>query len=232
MNSLFWSSISQRYGRPGLWGVAALLLSLMSGTLSIADSTGILLSPSAIEKVGTRYGAEAVKRVTAWQKLMNTAQAEAEKNKLKLVNDFFNRVRYVSDWKHWKQEDYWATPVEMLGTFGGDCEDYSISKYLTLRQLGVSEEKLRITYVKAITLNEAHMVLSYYPTPDAEPLILDNLNKKLLKASLRTDLVPIYSFNGSGLWVAKGPGGGKKAGSSSRLKRWNKLRDKLKRDGG
>jgi hypothetical protein len=71
------------------------------------------------------------------------------------------------------------------------------------------------------------MVLTYYPSPDAEPYILDNLNKQLLPASERADLLPIYSFNASGLWVAKGPGGGKRAGTADRLERWSELKSRL-----
>ena len=44
--------------------------------------------------------------------------------------------------------DYWATPVESLRKGEADCEDYAIAKYFTLRQLGVADDKLRITYYK------------------------------------------------------------------------------------
>lgn len=213
------------------WMGAALLLSTIISALSLAGTGGVLFSPQEIKAAGSRYGEMAKRRLMALQKLIANSQDLDEMEKLKKVNGFFNRTPYKTDAKHWKQKDYWATPLEMLGTNGGDCEDYSIAKYLTLRQLGVDDEKLRITYVKAIKLNEAHMVLSYYPTPEAEPYILDNLNKLLLKASLRTDLAPVYSFNGSGLWVSKGGGGGQKAGSSSRLKRWREMKDKLEQGG-
>src|SRR5690606_3765884 len=73
----------------------------------------------------------------------------------------------------------------------------------TLRELGVPDEQLKITYVKALEQNQAHMVLAYYETAEAEPLILDNLKPDVLPASARPDLVPVYSFNGEGLWLAK-----------------------------
>jgi len=62
-----------------------------------------------------------------------------------------------------------------LASNGADCEDFSIAKYFALKELGVPIQRLRITYVKAVRLNQAHMVLAYYPEPDAVPLILDNL---------------------------------------------------------
>lgn len=209
-------------------GLALLLWVLVTG-LNGAGMEGVLLSPEEVRSAGTKYGAEALRRIGAWQRLIGEGLDKEEQERLNMVNDFFNnQVRYVSDQQHWGQEDYWATPLEILGTGGADCEDYSIAKYLTLLQLGVPDEKLRITYVKALALNQAHMVLSYYPTPDAEPLILDNLNKRVLKASSRNDLLPIYSFNGSGLWVSKGRGESQSAGSSARLSRWQDVKSRLK----
>ena len=63
-------------------------------------------------------------------------------------------------------------------------------------------------YVKALKLNQLHMVVAYYPKPSAIPLILDNLKSDLLPASQRKDLLPIYSFNGSKLWLMKQKGQG------------------------
>ncbi len=115
----------------------------------------------------------------------------------------------------------------MLSSNGGDCEDFSLAKYFTLRALGVADKKLNLTYVKALNLNQAHMVLTYYPSPGAEPLILDNLIQEIRPASRRQDLLPVYSFNGSGLWVAKNRSRGKKVGSSDRLKKWKNILQRL-----
>ena len=118
----------------------------------------------------------------------------------------------------WGVKDYWATPLEFLSRGAGDCEDYSIAKYFTLKELGVSEKKMRITYVKALKLRQAHMVLTYFETPRSVPLVLDNLIPTIKPATQRKDLLPVYSFNGSGLWLAKSRGSGKKVGSSSRFR--------------
>ena len=202
-----------------------LLLSLFGISLHAAEK--IAISDKLIVYVEKKYGASAKQRVVDWQKLIDTNQSETVSNKLKLANDFFNQVKFVSDLEHWGVDDYWATPVEMLATDGGDCEDFSIGKYFTLIALGIPEDKLRITYVKALKFNLAHMVLAYYETPDADPLVLDNLNKTLLPASSRDDLQPIYSFNGSGLWLAKERGGGRRVGGSDRLHLWTGLIKKM-----
>jgi hypothetical protein len=68
------------------------------------------------------------------------------------------------------------------------------------------------------------MVLTYYATPNAMPVVLDNINGKILPANLRPDLLPIYSFNGDNLWLSKAKGQGKIVGSSNRLSSWNNLR--------
>jgi predicted transglutaminase-like cysteine proteinase len=153
-----------------------------------------------------------------------------EGGKLELVNDFMNRTRFLNDIDHWGKEDYWATPIEFLSTDGGDCEDFSIAKYFTLRALGVSDDKLRITYVKELVIyNQAHMVLAYFTTPDAEPLVLDNINKTIQPASTRTDLLPVYSFNGSGLWLAKEQTGrGQQVGGSDRIGHWRDLQSRMR----
>ncbi|MET0085926.1 MAG: transglutaminase-like cysteine peptidase [Sedimenticola sp.] len=196
--------------------------------LAAASYAGSLdVSSELVQWVDKKYGEEARERVVAWKSLMEQNGDKSEEGKLKLVNDFFNRLPYHSDWRLWKKEDYWATPIEALGIHGADCEDYSIAKYFTLRELGVDEKKLRIMYVKALELNEPHMVLTYYETPGSVPLVLDNLKKNILSATKRTDLAPVYSFNAEGLWLAKSRGGGKKVGTSKRISLWEELKARL-----
>lgn len=147
------------------------------------------------------------RRLSAWKALLESPKNRAlgEQEKLRLVNDFMHETPYYCDPVLWCREDFWATPIEFLANDGGDCEDYSIAKYFTLRALGVADEKLRIVYVvyRRGAFTGAHMVLAYYPAPDAEPLILDNLNSAVLPASSRPDLTPIFSFNSGGLWAAR-----------------------------
>lgn len=112
-----------------------------------------------------------------------------------------------------------------------DCEDYSIAKYFTLRRLGIPNEKLRITYVKALRLNQAHMIVAYYPTPTSIPLVLDNLTDKILPATQRTDLIPVYSFNAEGLWLPGSGGSNKRVGDSKRLLRWQDVLTKMRAEG-
>jgi len=174
---------------------------------------------------------EGQQRIDDWQRLLANRTPAGDVDLLNRVNRFFNqRVRYVEDVDLWHQVDYWETPIEALWKGAGDCEDYAIAKYFSLRHLGVASDKLRITYVKALRLNRAHMVLTYYASPDAMPLVLDSLIDDIQPASQRTDLLPVYSFNAEGLWLP-GAKGNQKVSDTKRLSRWQELLKRMQAEG-
>lgn len=189
----------------------------------------IEFSTEALNNIAAKYGERAKRKVQDWALLIERNKSESIDEQLYNVNNFFNDIPYFSDREHWGSSDYWATPAEMLGTNGGDCEDYVIAKYFTLRELGVPDSKLRMMFVTALRQNQAHMVLAYYPEPNAIPLILDNINPRILAANKRGDLRPVYSFNGEGLYKAKAQGRGTKLGDS-RHKMWDDLTSRIERD--
>lgn len=183
------------------------------------------LSAELIAGAQQEFGDAAKQRLLDWQQLYLDLRDKEEIEQLRQVNHFFNQhVNYVSDQKHWGQKDYWATPYESLTTHGADCEDFVIAKYYTLKELGVEVEKMRITYVKALRINQAHMVLTYFPTPDAIPLVLDNLIGNIVSADRRKDLEPVYSFNASGMWLERMKGQGIRMGNPNKLDLWTGLR--------
>ena len=169
------------------------------------------------KETGVIYGFGAEKRILAWRRLVDESTSLSIVDQLTQVNNFFNQMDFVDDITLWGKEDYWATPIEFLGMQAGDCEDFTIAKYFTLRELGVPDEQLRLVYVKSLTLNQHHMVLAYYHKPTSIPVLLDNLDKELKPASKRNDLLPIYSFNAENLWLSKEKGRGELVGGSSRL---------------
>ena len=132
-------------------------------------------------------------------------------------------------------QDYWATPLEVLGRGEGDCEDFAIAKYMTLKLMGIPSVKMRLIYVKAriggpqSTMVQAHMVLSYYQAPEDEPLVLDNLISDIRPASRRPDLTTVFGFNAEGLWV----GGAlpRVNRSSQRLSRWQSVLVRMREEG-
>ncbi len=200
---------------------------VLSFIIALQAITTYNVSSSTLKAIEKRYGKKAKQRIILWDQMLQKAKGQKILIKLKLVNDFFNRVKYISDKRHWRKNDYWATPFEFLGTGAGDCEDYAIAKYFALRKLGVPDKKLKITYVKLLRrgtrFEEAHMVLNYYHKPNSIPIVLDNVNKKMKLASKRKDLKPIYSFNAAGLWQAKNRGRTIKKVGSNNLKNWKSL---------
>jgi len=179
-----------------------------------------------------RYGQKAAETVASWRKMMDDGRALSELDKLAVANTFFNRrLLFEDDIVLWKQNDYWATPLEFIGQGAGDCEDFAIAKYVSLQMMGVPAQKLRLIYVRARVggTSVAHMVLGYFETPMAEPLILDNLVGGVRPAAERTDLSPVFSFNAQGLWVA---GQATSAGDpTARLSRWRDVLERMKQEG-
>ena len=200
-------------------------LFLIAGLINLVSSQPVFadkfpVSNRLLNKIEQDHGGYARERIIIWEKLIIGNKNADNLKKLSVVNDFFNKMNFAHDIDQWGEEDYWATPLQMLTSNGGDCEDYSIAKYFTLLKMGIPAERMRLTYVKALKLNQAHMVLTYYPDPDAEPLVLDNLVDGIQTASKRKDLLPVYSFNGTDLWLAKKRGGEQHIGRSGRLSRW------------
>jgi len=183
-----------------------------------------------------RYGETARKSILELQTLVTSLKTAPDIEKLAQINRFFNeRITFDEDQAIWGEKDYWATPLETIGKKHGDCEDYSIAKYIFLRELGIPNERLKLTYVRAqiggpqSSIFQAHMVLSYYQTPSSEPLILDNLVSDVHTASRRIDLTPIFSFNSEGLWTgtASTPHGT----SLKNLSRWRNVLVRIQQDG-
>jgi predicted transglutaminase-like cysteine proteinase len=182
-----------------------------------------------------RYGEAVAAAVRDWRGLLGDADAD-ELERLARVNTFFNRrLRFDDDSVVWKEPDYWATPLESLARGAGDCEDFAIAKYASLLVAGVSSERLRLIYVRAriggpqSSLSQAHMVVGYYPTPDAEPLILDNLVGEIRPAGRRPDLFPVFSFTSEGLWVQGASTSS--ADPTARLSRWRSVLQRMRDEG-
>ena len=224
--------------RVSLLAAGAALSALLAIFLVWGDELGFSssLTPRLAEQLAAKFGADARTRLAAWQKFiagLRVAEEQREKlaqNRereiLAAVNVFFNKVPFVEDLKHWGVADYWASPAEMLASNGGDCEDFSIAKYFALKEIGIPIAKLRITYVKATRINQPHMVLAYYTSEGADPLILDNLEKEIRPASQRPDLIPVYAFNDDEVRLAKT--GARTTPSQIRI--WRGLLDKLEKE--
>ena len=160
-----------------------------------------------VMEAAAERGPRVAEQAQALVQLIERSAAQEEPQRLRDINDFFNRrLAFREDAATWGLPDYWASPLESLERRAGDCEDYAIAKYFSLAAAGVPTARLRMVYVRARMQGQslAHMVLAYYAQPGAEPLILDNLRPEVLPASQRTDLTPVFSFNTEGLWQGVG----------------------------
>lgn len=214
-----------------------LLVALLLALSAWFASAG--LDPAALQRqMVARFGPARVVLLTDWLALIQVVKPLSEPVKLQRVNDFINRnIGFVDDFTVWQQEDYWATPLETIGQGRGDCEDFTIVKYVSLRMAGVADNKLRLIYVKATLKTpagpqqQAHMVLAYYATPNAEPLVLDNLDAVIRPASSRPDLRPVFSFNSEGIYAGVSGNDKATAGGISRLSRWEDALRRIREEG-
>ena len=217
----------------GIGWIAVFGLLLANTMLAVAVDTTRLR-----DEFTTRFGDGRSALFDRWLQISNAARDLREPARLQRINDFINTsIAFEDDRSVWDQSDYWATPLETLGMGRGDCEDFAIIKYVSLRRAGIASDKLRLIYVKASLktpdgpIQVAHMVLAYYATPSAEPLLLDNLDPTIRPASKRSDLKPGFSFNSAGIFA--GVSGKDKAtgGGIGRLSRWEDVLRRIAADG-
>ena len=219
----------------------------MRSAVSALAALALILSPvtsvsawdtSRLQQAAAAQGVRADRAANELKDLVSALQPLDDVDRIERVNSFVNRrVSFGNDAAIWGQPDYWATPLETLGRGQGDCEDYAIAKYFILVSAGMPASRLRLVYVRAILPAswglppgpQAHMVLAHYADNEAEPQILDNLLTEIRPASKRTDLTPVFSFNGEGLWTGAGsqPAGDPRA----RLSRWRDVLQKARAEG-
>lgn len=181
--------------------VASSLAVAMGVVLAAAGGLGFSssLTPGLVRHLEGRHGSGVRARLEGWVAFIRTAPgyrpATPVRPTLEAVNNFFNRIPSEYDINLWGVEEYWATPAETLAVNGADCEDYALSKYFSLKELGVAVGSLRLVYARVEGQTAAHMVLAYFPDPRAEPLIMDNLDGRVLAGTARPELTPVYMFN-------------------------------------
>lgn len=213
------------------------ILALMFWALLGSAGTGVSIDFALLERQAERrFGGEALGRVQAWREMLGQLPELEEVDQVRRVNAFFHQhMRYRLDSELHGREDYWATPLESLGLGAGDCEDYAIAKYISLRHAGVDDDKLRLVYVRAriggprSPITQAHMVLSYQPDASAPPLILDSLLEDVLPATLRPDLSPVFSFNHQGIWAQGTPT--PLGSATARLSQWRNVLERMAGEG-
>lgn len=132
-----------------------------------------------------------------WQAVVDTAYGQSVRAMLDVVNTRLNKVEYVNDIVNWGLDDYWETPYEFFSR-DGDCEDYAIAKYMTLKALGVPKDAMRIVVLQDNNLNLLHSVLAV--ADKGTIYILDNQISQVVKDTDIHHYSPIFSINEQGWW--------------------------------
>jgi len=127
-----------------------------------------------------------------WNAFLGGLRGRSVLTQIDQVNRFVNKVRYRTDKAVWGSDDYWAAPGEFFAS-GGDCEDFAIAKYYSLRTLGVPAERMRIVVLYDTKRKTAHAVLAI--NLGRRELLLDSLQSGLVTWARVPQYRAIYSIN-------------------------------------
>ncbi len=133
-----------------------------------------------------------------WLDYLETLKGQNIRTQLKNINLYANKKEYILDIDNYNLEDYWAIPKQFLKR-GGDCEDYAITKLLSLRWLGHTKLQSRIVVLEDTNLGIPHAILAVYL--DGDTLILDNQVNEILSDKNILHYIPIYSLNEREWWI-------------------------------
>ncbi len=139
-----------------------------------------------------------------WRSFIDSLRSKPrDYNLLVEVNKFLNppNRRYITDPINWGMKDYWEAPAEFFNKHG-DCEDYAITKYMTLRDLGFSTKQLRVVAVKDLNLKIGHAILIVF-LGGGKTYLLDNQIKKVVETKKVRHYKAIYSINEDAWWRHK-----------------------------
>lgn len=133
----------------------------------------------------------------SWMKYLKKQKGKDKLTLIKEINGRMNKAKYITDSNNWGEKDYWATPGEFMAKFG-DCEDYAIIKYLSLRLLGFKENEVRVVAVKDLNLKVGHAILVAFV--DGKTYVLDNQIKKVVEAKTIRHYQPVFSISSKTWW--------------------------------
>ncbi len=177
-------------------------LLLVGSLLQAYDARSVVtFTPEELQRVEKRLGSAVRHRIEDFSAQLERFRNLKPQRRLVEVNTYVNGYLPEYDSVVNRREDYWSTPKEFLAAGYGDCEEYAITKYFVLMALGFAPESLCLSVVRDLYSGGYHMVLAYYPKPEASPLILDNLSFRILPLARRSDLQPQYCFNAAGTFA-------------------------------
>jgi predicted transglutaminase-like cysteine proteinase len=196
-----------------------------------AEATWQPWSENLFAQAENEFGAEASKRLRYIHQIIQDNYSKPDREKLEIVNRTLNSFPWISDRNNWNADDYWATPLETLTKFGGDCEDMAIGKFMMLRMMDVPKQNLELAYVKIKKTGESHMVLVWLNDSRSESLVLDNMDKAIKSGKERSDLIAIYLTDADGNFVLLDDHNGQRKIKSeintSKFEKLNKIKSQI-----
>jgi len=153
--------------------------------------------PSHLRKLSAKCSGNARCKKQHWEDALAGFKGKSKVDQIKAVNRYMNKTPYVRDIVNWGMEDYWETLFEFF-TRNGDCEDYAIAKYVSLKKLGFDTKKMRVVILNDRNLGVLHAVLVVYE--GGKRYILDNQIKTVLTDNRIHHYKPIYSINEYAWW--------------------------------
>jgi len=134
----------------------------------------------------------------SWLAFLRGIKDKSRAEQRQEVNRYVNERPYRLDLDTYGQDDYWAVVKEFL-PHGGDCEDFAISKFFSLRWLGVPADDLRLLLVQDTNLRVQHAVLIVFDS--GEVWVLDNQSPQVMPQDTIVHYTPLYSVNEKHWWL-------------------------------
>lgn len=207
-SALGYSLTLSRFDSPYPLSLAHLtLVDLLQHGPKMFDNDTFLITKEILTAAEKRIGPEARLRLIEWEQIINELKTLSSTEVVKIINEFFNRIVHQQvDDKEEIEYDYWQSPIETLVKGSGDCEDFVMAKYVSLRLLGIPAEQLLISLIHYPEYNDTHAVLLFFPKEEEDPLVLDNvvfqhlgyMKSHLLTLShrmIKHNIKPILGFN-------------------------------------
>ncbi len=132
-----------------------------------------------------------------WMAFLKKTSKLDKMSQIKEVNRYMNQAKYITDKNNWGKKDYWSSPGEFFARFG-DCEDYAIAKFLSLKLLGFKSDEIRVVAVKDLNLKVGHAIMVVFL--DGKPYVLDNQIKQVVAANTIKHYQPVFSISLDTWW--------------------------------
>lgn len=130
--------------------------------------------------------------------ILDKARLQEGWTRIAEINRAINlNIRPVDDLTQYGVADLWATPLMAFKSNAGDCEDYATAKYVALREIGFSEDDLRVVIVHLRATNEDHAVTAVHY--DGQWFILDNRTLQIRKDVDAAEFDPLFVVDGEGV---------------------------------